>query len=147
MEQQQNLSPLPQSPIAGVGAVISNAAGEVLLIRRGQAPRQGQWNIPGGKLEWGERLREALQREILEETGLVVEIERLIDVVDLLTRDAAGEIIGHYVLIDFKAIHVSGELRAGSDAAEARWVDPATLDEYALWDETRRVIAAGLGKS
>ena len=127
--------------------MISNAAGEVLLIRRGQAPRQGQWNIPGGKLEWGERLREALQREILEETGLVVEIERLIDVVDLLTRDAAGEIIGHYVLIDFKAIHVSGELRAGSDATEARWVDPATLDEYALWDETRRVIAAGLGKS
>ncbi len=138
---------LPQSPIAGVGAVICNAAGQVVLIRRGQPPRLGQWSIPGGKLEWGESLKDGLQREIREETGLVVEIERLIDVVDLLTRDAAGEVIGHYVLIDFKAMHVSGELRAGSDAAEARWVDPATLDEYALWDETRRVIVAGLGKS
>lgn len=126
--------------------MISNAAGQVLLIRRGQPPRLGQWSIPGGKLEWGESLKEALRREIREETGLVVEIERLIDVVDLLTHNASGEVIGHYVLIDFKAIYVSGDLRAGSDAAEARWVDPATLDQYALWDETRRVIVAGLGK-
>lgn len=144
---EQNTSRTPQSPIAGVGAVISNAAGQVLLIRRGQPPRLGQWSIPGGKLEWGESLKEGLRREILEETGLGVDIERLIDVVDLLTRDAAGNVIGHYVLIDFKAVHVSGELRAGSDAAEARWVDPASLGEYALWDETRRVILAGLGKN
>lgn len=144
---EQNARYLPHSPIAGVGAVISNAAGQVLLIRRGQEPRAGQWSIPGGKLEWGERLREGLHREIREETGLIVEIERLIDVVDLLTRDAAGDVIGHYVLIDFKAVHVSGELCAASDAAEARWVDPANLEEYALWDETRRVIAAGLGNS
>jgi 8-oxo-dGTP diphosphatase len=136
-----------RAPIAGVGAVISNAAGQVLLIRRGQPPRLGQWSIPGGKLEWGESVKEGLRREIREETGLVIEIERLVDIVDLLTRDAAGDVIGHYVLIDFKAVHVSGELRAGSDAAEARWVDPVTLDQYALWDETRRVIIAGLGKS
>lgn len=127
--------------------MISNAAGEVLLIRRGQSPRLGQWSIPGGKLEWGESLKDGLRREIQEETGITIEIERLIDVVDLLSRDAAGELIGHYVLVDFKAVHVSGELRAGSDAVEARWVDPTTLDEYALWDETRRVIVAGLGKS
>lgn len=134
------------SPIAGVGAVISNDAGQVVLVRRGQPPRLGQWSIPGGKLEWGESLKDGLRREIGEETGLVVKIERLIDVVDLLTRNAAGDVIGHYVLIDFRAFHVSGELRAGSDAAEARWVDPAALDQYGLWDETRRVIAAGLGK-
>lgn len=144
---EQNTRRLPQSPIAGVGAVISNDAGQVLLIRRGEPPRLGQWSIPGGKLEWGESLKEGLRREIREETGLVIEIERLIDVVDLLTRDAAGDVIGHYVLIDFKAVHVSGDLRAGSDAAEVRWVDPAALDQYALWDETRRVIVAGLGKN
>jgi 8-oxo-dGTP diphosphatase len=133
-----------QSPIAGVGAVITNSTGELLLIRRGHPPRAGQWSIPGGKVEWGETIREALLREILEETGLTIEIERLIDVVDLVMRDESGHIAGHYVLIDFKAAYIEGELRAGSDAEEARWVDPAALDQYALWDETRRVIAAGL---
>lgn len=133
-------------PIPGVGAVITNAAGQVLLIRRGQPPRQHQWSIPGGKLEWGESLKTGLQREIMEETGLGIEIERLIDVVDLVTRDGSGAIISHYVLIDFKCAYAGGELRPGSDAAEARWVDPAALDQYGLWDETRRVIAAGLGE-
>ncbi len=134
----------PQLPIAGVGAVITNLAGQVVLIRRGKSPRRDQWSIPGGRVEWGETVKDALLREVLEETGLTIQIERLIDVVDLLMRDASGAIIAHYVFIDFKATYSTGELRAGSDAAEARWVDPVTLDQYALWEETRRIIAAGL---
>jgi 8-oxo-dGTP diphosphatase len=133
-----------QAPIAGVGAVITNSAGQVVLIRRSQSPRRNQWSIPGGRVEWGETVKDALLREVLEETGLTIQIERLIDVVDLLMRDASGDVIAHYILIDFKANYFTGELRAGSDAAEARWVDPATLDQYALWEETRRIIAAGL---
>ena len=128
------------SPIVGVGAVIWNAQHQIVLIRRGQEPRLGEWSIPGGKLEWGEGLREALIREVQEETGLTVEIENLIDVVDSITKDAAGAVLRHYVLIDFTARHVTGALEAASDAAEARWVPYDRIGEYALWTETRRII-------
>lgn len=133
-------TPTLPSPVVGVGAVIWNDHDELVLIRRGQEPRRGEWSIPGGKLEWGETVREAIAREVREETGLVVEIGGLIDVVDSVTRDEAGSAIRHYVLIDFLARHVSGELRAGTDAAEARWVRYADLDEYSLWTKTRRII-------
>jgi 8-oxo-dGTP diphosphatase len=130
------------SPIVGVGAVIWNDRGEIVLIRRGQEPRLGEWSIPGGRLEWGESVREAITREVREETGLDVEIAGLIDVVDSVTRKASDEVVRHYVLIDFLARHIGGTLRAGSDAAEARWVAYAALDEYVLWTETRRIIVA-----
>ena len=128
------------SPIVGVGAVIWNAENQLVLIRRGQEPRLGEWSIPGGKLEWGEGLREALLREVEEETGLGVEIESLIDVVDSITRDPSGAVLRHYVLVDFTARHLAGVLRPGSDAAEARWVPYAGLGQYPLWTETRRII-------
>jgi 8-oxo-dGTP diphosphatase len=129
-----------RSPVLGVGAVIWNDKHEIVLIRRGKAPRQDQWSIPGGHLEWGESLHDAIVREVLEETGLAVEIAGLIDTVDLIARDESGEVTRHYVLIDFAARVVSGELRAGSDAADARWVPLSALDDYALWSETRRII-------
>jgi 8-oxo-dGTP diphosphatase len=128
------------SPIIGVGAVIWNADNHFVLIRRGKEPRLGEWSIPGGRLEWGEGLKEALLREVLEETGLTVEIETLIDVVDSITRDPSGAILRHYVLVDFTTRHVSGTLKAGSDAAEARWVPYGAIGEYALWTATRRII-------
>jgi len=127
-------------PVLGVGAVIWNDRYEIVLIRRGKAPRQDQWSIPGGHLEWGESLHDAILREVMEETGLTVAIAGLIDTVDLITRDATGEVTRHYVLIDFAARLVAGELTAGSDAAEARWVPFSTLDDYPLWSETRRII-------
>jgi len=129
-----------RSPVLGVGAVIWNDRHEVVLIRRGKAPRQGQWSIPGGHLEWGESLQHAVVREGLEETGLTVEIAGLVDTVDLIARDESGAVTRHYVLIDFAARVVAGELRAGSDAAEARWVPFSALDDYGLWSETRRII-------
>jgi ADP-ribose pyrophosphatase YjhB (NUDIX family) len=131
-------------PVLGVGAVIWNAKREIVLIRRGRAPRENQWSIPGGHVEWGESVQDALLREIREETGLSVEIKGLIDAVDLLTRDAAGDVIRHYVLIDFAAQLIGGDLRAGSDALEARWVSYSQLGDYALWSETRRIIDASL---
>jgi 8-oxo-dGTP diphosphatase len=136
----ENFVRSPPSPVVGVGAVIWNDAGEIVLIRRGQQPRLGEWSIPGGRLEWGEALRDGLLREIREETGLEVEIEHLIDVVDSVTRDESGAIVRHYVLVDFTARRVSGELCAGSDAAAARWVPYAAVADYPLWTETRRII-------
>lgn len=129
-----------QIPVLGVGAVIWNDRREIVLIRRGKAPRQDQWSIPGGHLEWGESLHDAVLREVNEETGLTVEIAGLIDTVDLIMRDETGTVTRHYVLIDFAVRVVAGELRAGSDAAEARWVPVADLREYALWSETLRII-------
>ena len=111
-----------------------------MLIRRGKEPRKDQWSIPGGHLEWGESLHEALLREVHEETGLSVELVGLIDTVDLITEDGSGNITRHYVLIDFAVRAIGGELRAGSDAAEARWVPFSQIDDYPLWSETRRII-------
>jgi 8-oxo-dGTP diphosphatase len=131
---------ISRSPLLGVGAVIWNDKREVVLIRRGKQPRRDQWSIPGGHLEWGESVHDAVLREVREETGLSVEIAGLIDVVDLVSRNDAGEATRHYVLIDFAARVLDGELRAGSDALEARWVPYSRLDDYALWSETRRII-------
>ena len=136
--------PSPSLPIIGVGAVILNQQGEIVLIRRGKEPRRGEWSIPGGRLEWGETLHDGLVREVREETGLIVEIGGLIDVVDAVTRNAAGEVLRHYVLVDFVTRPVGGELSAGSDAAEARWVSSRDLTEYSLWSETRRIIEAAV---
>jgi 8-oxo-dGTP diphosphatase len=128
------------APVIGVGAVIWNGKDEVALIRRSQEPRRGEWSIPGGRLEAGELVREAVLREVREETGLTVEVTGLIDVVDSVTRDASGAVTHHYVLIDFSANHLAGDICTGSDAAEARWVPFAALGEYALWAETYRII-------
>ena len=135
-----SLQAASRSPVLGVGAVIWNDKDEVVLIRRGKEPRRDQWSIPGGHLEWGELLHDAILREVREETGLVVEIAGLIDTVDLIMQDGSGEVTRHYVLIDFAARAVAGELRAGSDAAEARWVSFSALSDYPLWSETRRII-------
>jgi 8-oxo-dGTP diphosphatase len=134
------IKPPPSFPIVGVGAVIWNEKNEIVLIRRGQEPRRGQWSIPGGRLEWGEPVKDAILREVREETGLVVEIAGFIDVVDSVTRDEAGTVSHHYVLIDFSARYLSGDISAGSDAADARWVPYTALAEYSLWTETRRII-------
>ncbi|MGH6876426.1 MAG: NUDIX hydrolase [Rhizomicrobium sp.] len=131
----------PGQIILGVGAVVWNDKGQLLLIRRANPPRQYEWSLPGGKVEFGETLRTALKREVLEETGLAVEIFGLIDVGELIRDESAGAADAHYVLVDFSARLLSGEAVAGSDATEARWFSIDELADLALWSETRRVIA------
>lgn len=136
------MSQVPRVPIVAVGAVIWNARGECVLVRRGRPPRENEWSIPGGKVEWGETVHDALLREVREETGIAITVLGLTDVVDSLIHDAEGGLAHHHVLLDFTAMAQSGELAAGDDVREARWVPFEALDDYEMWEETRRVVRA-----
>jgi ADP-ribose pyrophosphatase YjhB (NUDIX family) len=121
----------PNRPLVGVG-VVAVKDGRVLLIRRGKPPREGGWSLPGGRQRLGETVRETARRELREETGVEAEVTALLDVVDSITRDGAGAVAYHYTLVDFLAAWRGGEARAGGDAAEAVWADPADLEPYEL---------------
>ena len=129
----------PDRPFVGVGVVVWRGD-EVLLIERGKAPVSGNWSLPGGKQELGETVQETAHREIKEETGVDIEVVCLLDVVDLVRHDDEGRVRFHYTLVDFTARWKAGEPVAGDDASDARWVRLDDLDDYNLWDETRRVI-------
>lgn len=134
------------APVAAAGVVCLREAPdgrEVLLIRRGRPPRLGEWSLPGGRIEFGERAAEAALRELREEAGVQARLTGLVEVVDGLFLDSGA----HYVLIDYAAEWLSGEPIAGDDAAEARfWLIEAALDLVA-WDETRRVIRMAAERS
>ena len=115
----------PDRPFVGVGGIVIRGQ-QVLLVRRGNPPRQGEWSIPGGMLELGEKLRDGVAREIEEETGITVTPLEVLDVFDSITQDAEGKIQYHYALVDFLCSVVGGELCAATDVSDVRW---ATLDE------------------
>jgi 8-oxo-dGTP diphosphatase len=129
----------PDRPIVGVGAVVLRAR-QVLLVRRASDPLRGQWSLPGGMLELGETLRKAVEREVLEETGLRVRVDEVLDVFDSIVPDAEGRTQFHYVLIDFLCDVQSGEPRSGSDVSEVAWASVDGLDRFGLTENTVRVI-------
>jgi 8-oxo-dGTP diphosphatase len=144
----------PESPLVGVGAVIVDHHGDdphpehrVLLIRRGQPPLLGEWSLPGGVLECGETLREAVIREAREETGLVVETEEMLGVYERVIHGDEGRVRYHYVLIDFLCRAVDGDLKAGSDAAEVRWYTREELPALNLAFDASDVVIKGLARS
>ena len=121
-------------------------SGRVVLIKRGKAPLLGEWSIPGGMLELGETLRQGAEREALEETGLTVRATELLGVFDRVVPDSDGKIVYHYVLIDFLCERLSGDLRAGADAADARWFTPEEVCQLPLAEDTAGVIQAAFAK-
>ncbi len=133
----------PDRPLVGVGSVIIQD-GRVVVVKRASEPLKGRWSIPGGMLELGEKLREGAAREALEETGLKIEVGEVLDVFDAIYVDPSGATQYHYVLIDFVARTIGGELRAGSDVSEARWASEGELVELNLAENTVKVIRKAL---
>jgi len=123
------------TPVPAVG-VVCLKGDQVLLIRRGNPPRMGEWSLPGGRIEAGERAIDAALRELGEETAVTARIGGLLDVVDGLFPGSGR----HYVLIDYWAEWISGEPVAGDDAAEARFFGIEEALRMVDWDETRRII-------
>jgi 8-oxo-dGTP diphosphatase len=129
----------PSHPIPGVAALIIKD-NQVLLTIRGKEPRKGLWGIPGGVVEVGETLVEAVKREVHEETGLIVEPMDLITVFDSINRDDDGRVRYHYILFEYLCKYISGDVVAGDDAPDARWVSLDKLDSLPIMVNTRRFI-------
>ena len=129
-------------PAAGVVCLRGD---QVLLIRRGTPPMTGEWSLPGGRIEPGETAKDAALRELKEETGVDAFVAGLLDVVDAIIKNREGSLITrHYVLCDYLAIWTSGEPVAGDDAADARFFNLSDVPGLKLWNETRRIIDAGV---
>lgn len=137
----------PQSPIVAVGVVVLDGD-RVLLIKRGQAPLNGHWSLPGGAQHLGEDVRATARREVKEETGLEITLGGLIDVLDFVERDEMGRIRHHYTLIDFVARPAGNKtLKPGDDARAAAWFKIDRLDSLGLWQETVRIIHLALANA
>lgn len=122
-----------------MGAIILEGD-RVLLIERGNAPLAGWWSLPGGVVETGETLEQAVCREVLEETGLVVRPAGVVEIFQRIMRDEAGRPEYHYVLVDYFCRVQGGLLAAATDAARAEWVAEARLAEYTITEGTQPVI-------
>ncbi len=133
----------PKHPLLGVGALIFKASGRrgpILLVERGGNPLKGFWSLPGGLVETGETLEEAVRREILEETGLRVQPVGGLEIFERIMRDAQGKAEYHYVLADYVCKVVGGSLRAGDDVSRVEWVRRSELMNYRITEGTREVI-------
>jgi ADP-ribose pyrophosphatase YjhB (NUDIX family) len=128
----------PQAPIAAVGVIVHHDE-RIVLIQRAKDPFAGYWTFPGGAVDLGEPVREAARREALEETGLAVELEGIAAVIDNVVRDPSGQVRYHYVIADYLAHPISGSLRPGTDAQDARWVSAADLDNLKVTPHAERL--------
>jgi ADP-ribose pyrophosphatase YjhB (NUDIX family) len=131
----------PDQPVVGVGIVIVND-GKIVLIKRGNEPGKGKWSIPGGLVELGEHITQAVIREAKEETCLDVINPRLVDVVDNVDIDGDGKIKYHYVIVDYLVQVVGGDIAAASDAEELRWVPFDEVESYILTASFREFFRA-----
>jgi 8-oxo-dGTP diphosphatase len=134
----------PNHPRVAVGAVVFNED-KVLLVLRGKPPAEKQWSIPGGCVELGETLQEAAEREITEETGIVIQAKKPIYTFDVIEHDEDSLIRFHYVIVDLAADYAGGELRAGDDAVDVRWVSREDLKNLNVSDATRKLLVQCYG--
>jgi 8-oxo-dGTP diphosphatase len=121
----------PKKPVVGVGAIILDGD-QILLEKSKNSPGKGKWSVPGGLVDLGENVEDAVVREVKEETGLEVYEPRLVDVVDYISLGERGGGMYHYVIIDYLVTSKGGKPKAASDAADLKWVPFNEVDEYDL---------------
>jgi mutator protein MutT len=128
-----------------VGALIFED-GNILLVERGKEPLKGYWSIPGGIVETGEKLEDAVRREVVEETGLDVEPYCMFEIFERIMPDGEGKPEYHYVLMDYLCRRIGGEPTAASDASRVEWVPEQNLRHYRLTEGTLSVIERAFAK-
>jgi len=127
---------MPQVAIGGI--IIED--NKILLVKRNKEPNKGGWAIPGGSVKPGETLQRAVEREILEETGLVVSAKDPIHVFDYIERGRQGRLRFHYVIVDFRADVVAGTLHPSDDAADAGWFTPNEIKKLRITKTTKEFL-------
>ena len=135
----------PERPIVGVGAIVLDGD-RVLLVKRAHEPLKGEWSLPGGAVDVGETLEEAIRREVREETCLDVEVGPIVDVLDRIRYDPEGRVKFHYVLVDFICRPIGGTLQCASDAEEAAWAEQADFGRYGVAEATVSVIDKAIAR-
>ncbi|MBV7332743.1 NUDIX hydrolase [Chloroflexi bacterium TSY] len=130
----------PSIPLVAVAAAVFNEEGKVLLVRRGRPPSLGQWALPGGRLELGERLADGVRRELREECGIEIDVGEIVAAFEPIEYDDDGQVEYHYVVLDYWASHIRGEAIAQDDADAVAWVDVTHLLQYQMCTETVEVI-------
>jgi 8-oxo-dGTP diphosphatase len=131
----------PQRPYLAVSAAIIRG-GKVLVVRRARRPALNLYTLPGGAVELGEPLTDALVREVREETSLSVEPVALAGHRDVIARDAQGRIERHFVILCFAARWLAGEPILNDELDDARWVDPSELGTYRTTEGLVEIVAA-----
>jgi len=126
----------PKKPVVGVGAIILDGD-QILLEKRKNAPSKGKWTVPGGLVDLGESMEQAVIREVKEETSLEVYDPRLVDVVNYISLDEKGAVMYHYVIVDYLVTVKDGKLKAASDADALKWVPFSEVEEYDLTESFR----------
>ena len=135
----------PAAPVMAVGAIIRHQD-RIVLIRRDKEPSKGRWTFPGGAVELGESLEDAVRREVLEETGLHVELGEVATVIDRVVRDETGRVRYHYIIVDYYARPVAGVLQPGSDVSDARWTGLEDLDGLDMTEKAGKLARELLGE-
>ncbi|MHA2424148.1 MAG: NUDIX hydrolase [Candidatus Thorarchaeota archaeon] len=135
----------PKTPLVGVGAIVVGSKG-VLLVKRDKDPGKGLWSIPGGVIEIGETNRDATRREILEETGIEIELLDLLGVIDVILPDLTGTIEYHGVLIHYLARALTEENYEETPEGEVNWFEPRILSSLKLHPIMKRILSEQQGR-
>ncbi|MGQ9469065.1 MAG: NUDIX hydrolase [Nitrososphaerales archaeon] len=129
----------PEHPMVGVGAFIEKN-GSVLLVKREHEPGKGKWSLPGGLVNLGERINDAIKREVEEEVGLKVDVVKIVDVFDSIVYDDKDKIRFHYVIVGFMVKVVGGEVRGSKEASQVKWFKAEELKDLEMTITTKKLL-------